>query len=87
MTIAFIVYSLCALASAAVAFLLLRGWSRTRASLLLWSGLCFVGFFLNAVMLTVGYQIGHELSVVRSIPTLLGLAVLLYGLVWRSGER
>ena len=84
MTIALAVYSLCALTSAAVAFFLLRGWKRSGAPLLLWSGLCFVGFFLNAALLLVDQRWYQDLSVWRSLPTVAGLALLLYGLVWRS---
>lgn len=79
-----IVYALNALTSAAVAFLLLRGYRRSGASLLLWSGLCFLGFFLNAAMLVVDYRWYEDLSVWRSLPTVAGLGLLLYGLVWRS---
>jgi hypothetical protein len=83
-TIALVVYSLCALTSAAVAFLLLRGWKRTGAPLLFWSGLCFVGFFLNNALLVVDQRWYQDLSVWRSLPTLVGVSLLLYGLVWRS---
>lgn len=84
MTIALVVYVLCALTSAAVAFLLLRGWKRSGAPLLLWSGLCFVGFFLNNLLLVVDQRWYQDLSVWRSLPTLLGVSLLIYGLVWRS---
>ena len=87
MTMALVVYILCALTSAAVAFLLLRGWRRTGASLLLWSGLAFTGFFLNAMLLLVDYRWYQDLSVWRSVPTIAGLGLLLYGLVWRSEGR
>jgi len=87
MTMPLVVYLLCAATSAAVAFLLLRGYQRTRASLLLWSGLCFVGFFLNALLLLVDYRWYQDLSVWRSVPTVAGLALLIYGLVWRSETR
>jgi len=42
-----IVYLLCAITSAAASVLLLRGYARTRARLLFWSGLCFAFFFIN----------------------------------------
>ena len=87
MTVALIVYILCALTSATVAFLLLRGWRRSGASLLLWSGLAFVGFFLNAALLLVDYRWYQDFSVVRSLPTIAGLVLLIYGLVWRSEGR
>ena len=80
------VYVLCALTSLACAVLLLRGFAASRVRLLLWSGLCFVGLFLNNVLLIVDVRLVAEmdLSVWRSLPALLGVAVLLYGLVWES---
>jgi hydrogenase/urease accessory protein HupE len=78
------VYVLCALTSLACAVLLLRGWSQRRVRLLLWSGLAFVGFALGNGLLVVDTLIGPavDLSLLRSLPVLLGLMVLLYGLVW-----
>ena len=78
------VYALCALTSLAIAFLLLRGWARTRSPLLLWSGLCFSGFVLNNVLVIVDHLHLADLAAVRSLPALAGIALLIYGLVWRS---
>ena len=80
------VYILCAATSLACAVLLLRGYRRSRARLLLWSGLCFVGFTLNNVLLFIDTQVipQIDLSTVRSLPILAGLALLLYGLVWEE---
>jgi hypothetical protein len=82
------VYALCAITSLTVAVLLLRGYRRSASRLLLWSGLCFVCFFLNNVLLIIDVRIlpERDLSVVRSLPTLVGVALLLYGLVWDSAE-
>ena len=82
-----IVYSLCAFTSAAVAFLLLRGWGRTRSPLLLWSGLCFTGFVLNNLLVIADHLSAADMHTLRSIPALVGIALLLYGLVWRSETR
>jgi hypothetical protein len=81
-----IVYALCGLTSLACAALLLRGYHRSRARLLLWSGLCFAGLALNNVLLFVDLRVATDvdLSVWRSLPTLAGLALLMYGLVWES---
>lgn len=78
------VYILCGLTSAVCAGLLLQGFFRTRARFLLWSGLCFVGLFLNNVLLFVDIVLlpKVDLSVWRSVAALAGLALLLYGLVW-----
>ena len=88
MTIALLVYVLCALTSLTCAALLLRGYRRSRARLLLWSGLCFASFFLNNLLLIVDVQVfpQHDLSVARSLPLVVGVALLLYGLIWESAS-
>ena len=82
----FLVYALCALTSLACAVMLLRGYRQTRVRLLLWSALCFACFALNNVLLIVDERIlpSRDLSVLRSLPSVLGIALLLYGLVWES---
>jgi hypothetical protein len=79
-----VVYALCALTSLACAVLLLRGYRHSRARLLLWSGLCFVGLAANNVILLVDKRVvpAIDLSLWRSLPALAGVAILLYGLVW-----
>jgi hypothetical protein len=84
MSVSFIVYVLCALTSLACAVLLLRGFRRSRARLLLWSGLCFVGLFVNNALLVLDARLVQDLSAIRSMPALLGIMLLLYGLVWNS---
>lgn len=83
---AMVVYVLCALTSLMVAVLMLRGYRKTGVRLLLWVGLCFVGLFLNNAILIVDVRLGGQadLSIWRTIPALLGLVMLLYGLVWES---
>lgn len=82
------VYVLCALTSLAAAVLLLRGYARSRARLLLWSGLCFVGLFLNNVLLIVDERVVplNDLSAWRSLPALIGVSLLVYGLIWESQQ-
>jgi len=81
-----IVYALCALTSLACCVMLMRGYRRTHVRLLLWSALCFGCFALNNILLILDVQVlpTHDLSVVRSIPSVVGIALLLYGLVWES---
>ncbi len=83
---ALLIYLLCALTSLACAGLLFRGYRATRARLLLWSGLCFTGLFLNNLLLVVEARVapGTDLSVWRSLPALIGVAALVYGLIWES---
>ncbi len=84
------VYVLCALTAAACAALLLRGYRRTRARLLLWSSLCFVALVVNNMMLFVdnvvfaGEVVPAVGPVARSAVAVVGLALLLYGLVWET---
>jgi hypothetical protein len=79
-----VVYVLCALTSLAVAGLLVRGYLRSRARLLLWSALCFVFLALNNVLLVVDLEVvpAVDLSIWRGWPVLIGLALLIFGLVW-----
>ena len=88
MTLADVVYALCVLTSLACAVLLWRGYRRSRARLLMWSSLCFAGLALNNAMLIVDLRIlpAVDLSVWRTLPALLGIAFLVYGLVW-DAER
>jgi ABC-type enterochelin transport system permease subunit len=78
------VFLLCALTSLACAALLLRAYARRHSRLLLWSGLCFVGLALNNGLLVIDRVIlpDANLSVVRQIPAVGGIALLLWGLVW-----
>jgi hypothetical protein len=77
------VYLLCALTSALCAGLLLRGYRASKSSLLFWSGLCFLGLTLNNVLLFVDLVVmpDVDMRVWRSLPALLALLVLLYGLI------
>ena len=77
------VYLLCAATSVACAVLLLRGYRRTRTSLLFWSSLCFLGLALNNVLLFVDLVIlpSADLSLLRTLAALAGVVALLCGLV------
>jgi hypothetical protein len=79
-----LVYALCALTSAGCAVLLTRGYHRQRSRLLLWSGLCFAGLFLNNTLLFIDLVLARsiDLSALRGVVGLGSLVVLLYGLVW-----
>lgn len=80
------VYVLCSLTSIACAALLWRGYRRSRARLLLWSSLCFVGLAVNNVLLIVDVRVvpTTDLSVWRLLPALIGVGALLYGLIWET---
>ena len=78
------VFFLCAVTSVACAALLVRGYAKSRARLLLWSSLCFLGFAANNVLVLVDLWLvpSIDLSLWRSGSALAGVAVLVFGLVW-----
>ena len=78
------VYILCALTSLACAALLLRGYKRSGLRLLLWSGLCFVALAVSNMILFADLVVfrGVDMSLWRSSIALVGIATLLYGLIW-----
>jgi hypothetical protein len=80
------VYLLCAATSSLCAVLLLRAYTRTGTRLLLWSGLCFTGLALNNTLLVVDLIVvpDIDLSTWRLVPAVIGVALLLYGLIWES---
>lgn len=86
MVIAFetVVYLLCLLTSLACTALLLRGYVRSRARLLLWSALCFVGLSVNNLLLVVDLTLipAIDLRVLRLAVALGSMALLLYAFVW-----
>jgi hypothetical protein len=84
-----LVYVLCALTSLLCATLLWRGYKRSRTRLLWASALCFVGLFLNNLMLLIDLRVlpQFDLAVWRIAPALGGVCILLYGLVLDSEIR
>jgi hypothetical protein len=81
-----IIYSLCAVTALGCAFLLLRGYRRSRYRLLLWSGLCFAGLTMNNLLLVVDKLAlpGDDLSSARTLVALGSMIILLFGLIWDS---
>jgi hypothetical protein len=81
-----IVYLLCGGTALVCTLLLLRGFSRTGARLLLWSALCFgcltLNNFLTAIDLAVFPDV--DLFLLRNATALIGLSALIYGLVWEA---
>lgn len=80
------IYILSALTTLACAWLLLRGYARTRQPLLLWSGLCFVGLTFTDVLVFADLVLlpNTDLFPERILVTTISLAVLVYGLVWET---
>ncbi len=78
------VYALCALTSALCAALLARSYRGTRVPLVGWSALCFAALALNNVVVFVDLVVIPEVDLMplRSLVALVGLAALLFRLVW-----
>jgi hypothetical protein len=79
-----LIYSLCALTCLSCAVLLLRGYLQTKVHLLMWSGLCFIGLTASNIFLVLDRVIypDVDLSAPRLWLALIGLALLVFGLVW-----
>jgi hydrogenase/urease accessory protein HupE len=78
------VYLLCAITSAACAVLLVREFRRSRARLLLWSSVAFVGFAANNALVFADYVLVPQvdLALVRAVAALGSVSLLLYAFVW-----
>jgi hypothetical protein len=86
-TIAGVIYALCALTAMSCAWLLLRSYRKNRYRLLFWSGLCFVGLSVNNLLLIVDRILlptSVDLSTWRLLAALVALLPLLYGLIWEE---
>lgn len=64
--------------------LLLRGYLTTRMPLLFWAALCFLGLTIDNALLFVDLVLlPHiDLFMLRTIASLAGMVVLLYGMIW-----
>ncbi|HTW95106.1 MAG TPA: DUF5985 family protein [Tepidisphaeraceae bacterium] len=78
------VYILCSLTSILCAVLLWRGYVRSRARLLLWCSICFIGLAVNNVLVFVDLVLlpNVDLLMIRTLVALAGVLALLYGLIW-----
>lgn len=82
------VYLLGALTSLLCSILLLRGYWRGRRKLLLWSGLCFAGLTISNILVFVDLVLLPDVDIFayRLAATAVSMALLLYGLIWESGN-
>ena len=81
-----IVYVLCIATALSCCVLLLRGYRRSRARLLLWSGLCFALLALENVLLFIDQVVfpAIDLSFYQLPVALAAVVFLLYGLIWEA---
>ena len=68
------------------AVLLLRAYAHVRRSLLLWSGLCFVGLTVSNLLVIADLVLFPKIDFYsyRLGSTAIAMALLLYGLIWES---
>ena len=78
------IYSLCALTALFCALLLLQAYRRSGYRLLLWGGICFLGFTLNNAVLIADKLLLPFVNLFawRLVTALISMLVLLYGLIW-----
>lgn len=81
-----VMYGLCAATALLCAILLLRAYRLSRSPVLWWSGLCFCGLMVANVVLVLDKLVVPtiDLEPLRVGVTLASMALLLYGLVYRS---
>ena len=81
-----LVYVLCAVTALACAVLLLRGFARSRAGLLLWCGVFFLAIALENGILFMDMTVVRDIDLLplRRTVGLVAVCVLLYGLVWEE---
>ncbi len=81
-----LVYSLCLIASAFCAYLLLHTWRRTGTRLLFWTALGFVFLALNNLFLVGDLVLfpGIDLWPWRQAASAAAAGVLLYGFIWEA---
>ncbi len=82
-----VVYALCALTSGLCAVLLWRAYRASRARLLLWSSLAFIGLACNNLLLFIDlvvFPTALDLALVRSLLAAISVMTLLLGLIWDS---
>ena len=83
------VYILCFLTSSACAWLLARGYQRTRTRLLLWSSLCFLFLAGNNLVLVLDVLVFPDINlrIGRLLLSLSAVVVLLFGFIWDLEEE
>jgi hypothetical protein len=81
-----VVYILCAATSVLCAVLLFRSYRSSRARLLFWASLCFIGLAVNNLLLVVDLYVmpSVDLFFPRTIAAVIAMGMLIYGLIWSS---
>lgn len=80
-----IVYLLCFLTSSSCALLLIQGYRRSQARLLMWSGLAFVLLAANNLLVLIDLTVLRDIATLqlpRLLVSLAAVMVLLFGFIW-----
>ena len=79
-----IVYILCFVTSALCVYLMFRAFQRQRQLLLLWSAISFCFLALTNLLVFIDLILlpDIDLMALRSLSSLVAVAVLLYGFIW-----
>ena len=81
-----IIYFLCAATSVLCAWQLFRGYRRSGARMLFWSAGCFGMLAVSNLLLVLDRLVfpAIDLSLARLAAAFIGLALLVFGLVWET---
>lgn len=81
-----LIYCLCTATALICSVLLLRGYFRSRARLLFWSGLCFAALTLDNLFLVLDRVVWPAVNFAPWRPSFafIGVALLLYGMIWEE---
>ena len=80
------VYTLGAVTTLLCGILLIRGYSRTRIKLLLWSGICFCILCLSNALVLFDLVVFRDVDLYlwRLGSAAVAMMILLYGLIWEG---
>lgn len=83
------VYLLCFGTCALCAFLLARGYVRSRARLLFWSAVCFILLAGNSLCVILDLLVfpDRDLSLIRVALSVAAVTILLFGFIWDLEEE
>lgn len=87
MTAPALVYMFCFITCAVCAGLLVRSWLKTRTRLILWIAISFVFLAVNNFFLFADTTLTPpelDLSPYRITTSLIGVAILIFGLIWET---
>jgi hypothetical protein len=81
-----IVYLLCFFSSGLCAYLLVTAFRRGGQRLLLWSAVCFCLLTLNNLLVLVDLILLPDIDLMplRSLTSLIAVAILIYGFIWET---